>query len=706
MLDAGNNARLRDRRRLRRRLGCLPLWWLMQGAHVVLAGAWPRAELAANAQRLAIGVDEVLGVGPAAQLVRAFGGTAAEQNLLRALAHFSAAMDAPARADRQWRRATLLARQRADVSAELATLSNNAQTALGLGDYARALGLAERARALSAALGDRSAVAEAENVTGVIERRRGHLDAALKHQQLALALFKADDNPAGAARVLSDLGTTWRDRGDFTRALDAQLESVAEHERSGDRLDSAYRNVALLYREIEDEPAARRYFQRALAEAARRQNPSAYSTVIGSYASLLNDLGEFGAAHAAAEEALAIDVALGDRPHQGLEHLEIGRALLGAQQRDAAAGHLETALELGRALDQSEIAARALLHLTELALDTHDRLRARGLIDEAIGGLERARLRPQLVQAYALRERLARAEHDDAESLRFAHKHAAAREELIGIRASRQIAALEVRHARADAEYRLALLAKDNELQAERLDGQTVQQRFGAAALAGLLLALAALIWRHLAVRRLNRSLATRNAKIELQREVLGEVNLQLERQAADLYQAASTDWLTGVPNRRHLLERLENDLADSLRARRGLALMVIDFDHFKQINDLHGHLFGDRVLAAAARVMRDCLDEDSLFGRYGGEEFIAVIHERDAEAIVQLADHLREEVAIRLARLLPELRTTATVSIGVAMLDDLETDAPTSSSLIDAADRALYAAKSAGRNRVRRASR
>ena len=81
---------------------------------------------------------------------------------------------------------------------------------------------------------------------------------------------------------------------------------------------------------------------------------------------------------------------------------------------------------------QREIVARALLHLADVAMTTHDRLRAHGLLDEAIAELESARLRPQLALAYSMREQLARADHDDAAALRFAHKYAAEREELLG----------------------------------------------------------------------------------------------------------------------------------------------------------------------------------------------------------------------------------------------------------------------------------
>jgi diguanylate cyclase (GGDEF)-like protein len=665
-------------------------------------GPFPRAELALGAQRLAHAVDANLGAATVLATVEAVGGRAALQQWLLFLADVSAALDAPALADGQLDRATGLALQRGDLRIAIDGLSASAQSALALGDYGRALAHAKRLRGLSRQAGDLAGEAQADSVAGVIARRRGQLDAALQLQQRAIAAFREAGDDIGAMRALSDLGTIWRDRGDYARALDAQLEATAARERSGDRLDNVYRNIALLYREIEDHEAARDYFQRALAKADERGVPSAYSSVVGSWASLLNDLGEHAAAHAAAAEALAIDTALGDKPHQGLEQLEIGRALLGQGDVEAATRHLEEALRLGRELGQREIVARALLHLTEGALAVRDTLRARGLIDEAMAGLEAARLRPQLAQAYALREQLARAEHNDAEALRYAHKHATAREELMGIRASRQLAALEARHARAENEQRLVLLAKDNDLQSARLAQQELQRRFGLAAIAGLGLLLVALVWRHLGVRRLNRELALRNAQIEHQRAALGEANLRLQVQATDLRTAAATDSLTGTSNRREVLERLGERFAECLETQRPLALMLLDFDHFKQINDICGHLGGDRALIAGAATLRDCLGADDLLGRFGGEEFIVVVRNREPAIVMALAERMRAQVADELARLMPDLKSIATICIGVAFLSDLGIDARPEQ-LLEAADQALYEAKNDGRNRVRR---
>jgi len=687
----------------------LPRRFALVGAFVFFAmdaaaqeRVWLRAQLAADSRRIAAALEEHAGSDFSLDIAAALGGQPARQALLADIGDFAEAIDVPAIADREWTRALAIADRRGDTRASLALSRSIARSALALGDYDRARSYAERAAAIGRVVGNLSAQADAENILGIVDRRRAHLESAIERQQKARALFAEDGNDAGAMRALSDLGTVWRDHGDFAKALEAQLEALGDHDTDGDRLEHVYRNLGLLYRDIEDEAASRDYFRRALAAADQRGTPSAYSTSVGSYASLLNELGEYAGARDAAAEALAIDTALDDRPHQGLDHLELGRALLGMRENAAAIAHLEQALQLGRELRQREIVARALLHLTEAALAERDALRARGLIDEAIAGLEATHLRQQLAQAYTLREQLARSEGNAEEALRYAHKYAQVREDLVGVRTSRQLAALEVRHERADNEQRLALLAKDNELQAARIERQALVRDIGLIALGSLALAFGILVWRHRAVRRLNQQLAQRNAEFERQRIELDAANGTLRAQAVDLLRAATTDSLTQVANRGHLLHGLSRRLAEAVADQRRLAILLIDFDHFKKINDLRGHLFGDHILALGARAIRERLSDDDLLGRFGGEEFVAVVSDRDGDDAVALAEIVREHVADAMARSAPDLDGIATISIGVACLADLS--APVDSALLlEAADRALYLAKHDGRNRVRR---
>jgi len=211
---------------------------------------------------------------------------------------------------------------------------------------------------------------------------------------------------------------------------------------------------------------------------------------------------------------------------------------------------------------------------------------------------------------------------------------------------------------------------------------------------------LGMLAWRFFGARRLNRALGVRNAEIEAQRVALSDANQRLETQTKELYQAAITDPLTGVFNRGHLMRQLDARLLDSARSGQEFALLLIDFDHFKQINDARGHLFGDRVLVAGVQTLRQWLEPGDLLGRYGGEEFIAAAAGRDVAGVRALAEGLRIHVAETLATIAPELKAIATVSIGVAMLSQLPKPARLEA-LIEAADKAVYMAKANGRNRV-----
>jgi diguanylate cyclase (GGDEF)-like protein len=160
----------------------------------------------------------------------------------------------------------------------------------------------------------------------------------------------------------------------------------------------------------------------------------------------------------------------------------------------------------------------------------------------------------------------------------------------------------------------------------------------------------------------------------------------------------AQTDYLTGLLNRRRFVELAEQELARALRFKKPLALLMIDIDRFKAINDTWGHSIGDIVLQNVSVLMRDALRSADIFGRTGGEEFAAVIVETDGDHAMDVAQRLCAAVAS--ASIVPRgaERVPVTVSIG---LTQLKGRAIGFTSLLKEADRAMYAAKQAGRNRV-----
>jgi diguanylate cyclase (GGDEF)-like protein len=173
--------------------------------------------------------------------------------------------------------------------------------------------------------------------------------------------------------------------------------------------------------------------------------------------------------------------------------------------------------------------------------------------------------------------------------------------------------------------------------------------------------------------------------------------------EAARFHQSADelshTDALTHLPNRRRLELDLDMEIARSLRYNRPIACIMLDVDHFKNVNDIHGHQAGDEILSEfGAAFSRSLRDTDTAY-RYGGEEFCVLLRETDGEAALVVAERLRAEIANRFAGNGGSPMVTA--SLGVAAIPHDAIDAKT---LIAAADRALYAAKAAGRNCVVRA--
>lgn len=163
---------------------------------------------------------------------------------------------------------------------------------------------------------------------------------------------------------------------------------------------------------------------------------------------------------------------------------------------------------------------------------------------------------------------------------------------------------------------------------------------------------------------------------------------------------AAETDPLTGLPNRRALLRRL--DLALAHAAQRPFALAIVDLDHFKAVNDTHGHLAGDTALREVAGAMRRLAGPGRFFARLGGEEFALIVVPGEREACLALCERLRAHIAALELTSARGMRFRVTGSIGLALIDSPRTAAQA----LQAADALLYRAKHAGRNRIEASGR
>ncbi|WP_214626079.1 sensor domain-containing diguanylate cyclase [Paenibacillus agaridevorans] len=182
-----------------------------------------------------------------------------------------------------------------------------------------------------------------------------------------------------------------------------------------------------------------------------------------------------------------------------------------------------------------------------------------------------------------------------------------------------------------------------------------------------------------------NKRLELLNEEYERKQQELMLINSRLEAMA-------TTDPLTGLRNRRYFQDHLTTLLAKHQNSGQPLSMLIIDIDHFKNINDTYGHPIGDIVLAKLAELLQSMSRETDIIARFGGEEFVAILPETGKEQAVDIAEALCRATA---ATPMDDYRIT--ISLGVATAEIGETNG----TLVKKADTALYASKSGGRNRV-----
>ncbi len=178
---------------------------------------------------------------------------------------------------------------------------------------------------------------------------------------------------------------------------------------------------------------------------------------------------------------------------------------------------------------------------------------------------------------------------------------------------------------------------------------------------------------------------------------VFNDMVVQLQQSRERLELLTTIDCLTQLPNRKAIMEKFAAMLARYRRHGRAFSILLIDIDHFKKINDQHGHLAGDEVLRHVAAVLDEQVRQVDMMGRYGGEEFIALLDETTKKTALGVAERMCSAIAMSHVSYQGKL-LKVTVSIGVAEIGGPE---ETQEQLIDRADKAMYMAKQRGRNRA-----
>jgi len=536
-------------------------------------------------------------------------------------------------------------------------------------------------------------------------------DRAAAEEQIAAAtaLLPLTTRPGLKAGVLDCKGETLQTVGENDQARDlyAQAAAIATQTHDDQMLAQVLFSSGYLRGLRGEYATGLSELRRAQALFEQQQMPQHALSALDSIAIIYNRMGDYPEAAHLYERALDAQHKAGLKREEAVTLHNLGRAHENMQEWDAARGEFAASLDLSRQLDYVRGQAYALRGLASVA-------NAQGKPDSAMTLLDRATAEQKRTPDTRLLAQIQLARGIALHQLKRLKESAAALEQALAVfrqadsvgelaptydalaavnadlgdwrsafdyrtlaqstatrllrnQLDQRFATLKVEFDTAAREQENALLTRENEANQKALSQQQRASNLRTAVVVLAALLLAMLVW-----------LAVYQRRTTLRLRAL-----------------AMTDELTDLPNRRAVLGLLAQLLRRSATA---TSILIMDIDHFKSINDRHGHLIGDETLRAITANLREAVAEPAVFGRLGGEEFAVVLPATELDQAIAMAERLRDRVLrIDLSRWLGERRVT--VSIGVA------TSVPTRDSIsvmLRRADAALYAAKDAGRNCVR----
>ena len=467
----------------------------------------------------------------------------------------------------------------------------------------------------------------------------GKLDVGVRLGHEALALADLSDELWRQADARNTLAGRYTDARQFERARALTLEARALAEKAQDwvGVSRSYSNDGIALDGLGDLLGERRAFERAIEFALLAGSKRDEALMLANMADLFLKASDYPTALSYAERALPLSRDLGDTTIETVALANIGLAHISMHQVELGKRYMREAT----AIDERRGS------LTSVSDLNHDL----GVYLEKAGDLKGA------VAAY--------------------HEHRRIAAGLL--RGDQQKAILAVQE-QYDAERRtrsLALLNRENEIKAEQLRRRDLQQRLWWLLAAAFALSFAVVVLLYRRVRQTNQRLATSNELLKVQSE---------------------RDPLTGLANRRHFQAAMRQLAEDGKLSG---TVDRIDIDHFKPVNDQHGHSAGDAVLVEVARRLRETLREHDLIVRWGGEEFLVVVQQLGPEQVDALAQRMLS-VLDRAAVTVDTHRIAVTASIGFATFPIGPASLRVSwERAINLVDTAMYLAKAHGRNRA-----
>ncbi|MEL7311317.1 MAG: diguanylate cyclase [Pseudomonadota bacterium] len=541
-------------------------------------------------------------------------------------------------------------------------------------DYPNALSWLHQARDEFSALNDTTGTLSVYNTYGVIYRFLGQLEQSLEWHQRSMAIARQIGDTSGVADGLFNVASIHESLGEYPEALRYYEDALELDRASGSPRNIAYSHVRLgmVLIEVGELAAARSNVETAILLFESIDTPRDYQWSLATLARIESLENNAEDARARLRDILRKCETedwpvLANRTRQWLAEIELALGSYGS-----ALEHIEAALQ--DAISQRSMQRVLWLHDLEVQV-----LEAAGRPNEALDAMRR-RISVSRELSDGMRTSVLAAMQGEVEF-------------------ERQAIALE-------------LAQKDRELATLALERESTRQRTWIVSLLVGFVLLFMLYSRRMA-HQTNLRLAE---EVASKTQALRERNAELTDAYDAVDQASLTDSLTGLSNRRFLERHIDSDIARSVRLWRerqlrsefatneaaDLVFILIDIDHFKKVNDVHGHDAGDAVLKAVGAALKQCSRQEDYAIRWGGEEFLVVARFVDRLNAPFIAETIREEIegCPTILENGEVLRCTCSIGFAALPFDGQNVERFSWQDVVSIADHALYASKQAGRNR------
>lgn len=564
-------------------------------------------------------------------------------------------------------------------------LNQLASAQYALGKHAEARANANELVALGAKHKDNAALAKGLLRQGYIAF--GDHKLAESHRLIweAEKLAQTTDDIDLRLRATISSGESFAEEGNLAAGLERLQAAAALARRDGDPVQIVMALNALVrhYALMRAHDKGFEVLKEAYAAAEKSASPGRTSTLKHAEYGLAVDTGQYQRGLRALREALALERKIGAESRVGVTLVNLSDCYLKMHDWRNAAAYAEQAVAAGRALKDRGLEATAHLNLGQAYLASGRVAEGKRHIEAGVKAYEELGDIPELQAVLVEYGNALERAGDLPAAIQAYHRERKISNELFEKRRQQAMLDLQEKYDADRKQRQIELLRSENQTKSAELDNRRLQQR----------------VWWLLAV-----VFALASVIVGLLYRKVRHANAQLHAKNRELKQQSVRDPLTGLYNRRHFLEymrALPPSEPGSVTAEQCGALFLLDVDHFKHINDTHGHAAGDTVLTAIAASLREILRETDMIVRWGGEEFLAFLPAVPRERLDEVAQRILAGVgAIRIAH--QDSTLSVNVSIGFAPFPlAVGGQMLPWERAVNLVDMALYLAKSHGRNRA-----